>query len=108
MFVPKIPSMKVVDVARALAPDLEHELVGIRPGEKLHETMVTVDDGRLTLELEDRYIIEPALAFWSNSHLMGRNAKSVAEGFEYASNLNTDWLDADGLLGLMDGVAGGR
>ena len=104
-FVPKIPSMKVVDVARALAPDLKHEVVGIRPGEKLHETMVTQDDGRLTLELEDRYIIEPALTFWSNSHLADRNAKQVAEDFQYTSNLNSEWLDTDSLLGLIKGSA---
>jgi len=105
VFVPKIPSMKVVDVARALAPDLKHEVVGIRPGEKLHETMVTQDDGRLTLELEDRYIIEPALTFWSNSHLADRNAKQVAEDFQYTSNLNSEWLDTDSLLGLIKGSA---
>ncbi len=101
VFVPKIPSMKVADVARALAPDLKHEIVGIRPGEKLHETMVTQDDGRLTLELDDRYVIEPALAFWSNSHLVDRKAKPVSEGFEYSSNLNTEWLDAASLRDMV-------
>lgn len=101
IFVPKIPSMKVVDFARAIAPDLKHEIVGIRPGEKLHETMVTLDDARATLELEDRYVIEPSLAFWSNSHLAGRNAKSVPDGFEYASNRNVEWLDVAGLRALM-------
>ena len=102
IFVPKIPSMKVVDVARALAPDLEHDVVGIRPGEKMHETMVTVDDGRTTLALDDRYVIEPALTFWSNSHLADREAAPVADGFEYASNLNSEWLVGDGLLALLD------
>ncbi len=107
VFVPKIPSMKVVDVARALAPDLEHEFIGIRPGEKLHETMVTEDDGRLTLEIGDRYIIEPALAFWSNAHLAERDAKPVAEGFEYSSDRNSEWLDAASLLELTKENAGG-
>lgn len=101
IFVPKIPSMKVVDFAAAIAPDLPQEIVGIRPGEKLHETMITPDDARMTLELQDRYIIEPSFAFWSNVHLAGHNARSVADGFEYASNQNNEWLDADGLHRLM-------
>ena len=98
IFIPKIPSMKVIDVARALAPDLDHKIVGIRPGEKLHELMVTVDDARTTLELEDRYIIEPQFAFWSNAHLIGDGASAVDSGFEYASNINTDWLDRPALI----------
>jgi UDP-N-acetylglucosamine 4,6-dehydratase len=101
IFVPKIPSMKITDFARALAPDLEQEIVGIRPGEKLHETMVTPDDARTTLELADRYIIEPSFAFWSNAHLTGRDARPVDDGFEYASNRNTEWLDAAALHELM-------
>jgi UDP-N-acetylglucosamine 4,6-dehydratase len=101
LFVPKIPSMKVVDVARALAPDLPHEMIGIRPGEKLHELMITADDARSTLALEDRYIIEPTLSFWSNAHLIGNGAAAVPEGFEYASHINEDWLDTETLLDLM-------
>lgn len=101
IFVPRIPSMKVVDVARALAPDLPQEIIGIRPGEKLHETMVTVDDARTTLALDDRYIIEPSLAFWSNGHLTANGAVPVPEGFVYASDSNEEWLDAAGLHALM-------
>lgn len=101
IFVPKIPSMKVIDVARALAPGLNHEIVGIRPGEKLHETMVTADDSRTTLELPDRYIIEPSLSFWNNGHLTESGASPVPDGFEYSSDQNEEWLDGDGLLALM-------
>jgi UDP-N-acetylglucosamine 4,6-dehydratase len=101
IFVPKIPSMKIVDIARALAPDLEHDHIGIRPGEKLHEIMITVDDARSTLELPDRYIIEPVLAFWTNGHLAGSGASRVGEGFEYSSNRNKEWLDAASLRKLM-------
>ena len=101
IFVPKIPSMKVVDVARALAPDLPQEVIGIRPGEKLHEVMITADDARSTLSLADRYIIEPTLAFWSNSHLTGNGAEPVAEGFVYASDRNAEWLDEAGLQALL-------
>lgn len=101
IFVPKIPSMKVSDFAAAIAPDLPQEIVGIRPGEKLHETMITPDDARTTLELADRYIIEPSLAFWSNAHLADHDAQSVPDGFEYASDHNDEWLDADGMLQLV-------
>ncbi len=101
IFVPKIPSMKIVDVAKTLAPDLPQTVVGIRPGEKLHELMVTTDDARSTLELEDRYIIEPTLTFWSNAHLTGNGASLVAGDFEYASNINSEWLDGEHLLALI-------
>jgi len=93
IFVPKIPSMRVVDVARSLAPELPHKTVGVRPGEKLHELMITLDDARTTLAIEDRYIIEPAFAFWSNDQLIANGAQPVAPNFEYASNRNTEWLD---------------
>ena len=101
IFVPKIASMKVTDLATALAPELPHEIIGIRPGEKLHEQMITVDDARTTLSLSDRYIIEPSLAYWSNAHLVKSGADRVPENFEYASNLNDQWLDRDGLFALL-------
>ena len=101
IFVPKIPSMRVVDVALALAPGLPYEVVGVRPGEKLHELMITLDDARTTLEMEDRYIIEPAFAFWSNEHLVGNGAAQVAGDFEYASNRNDEWLDEPALMDMM-------
>lgn len=107
IFVPKIPSMKVIDVARTIAPDLEQRIVGIRPGEKLHELMITVDDARTTLDLGDRYIIEPTMNFWSNDHLTDNGAKAVPADFEYASNLNAEWLEAKSLIQMMrdSGVA---
>lgn len=107
IFVPKIPSMKIVDLASALAPGVKQEIVGIRPGEKLHEMMITSDDARTTLELSDRYVIEPALAFWTNKHLTTNGANPVVEDFEYASNTNTDWLDTEGLNALMRESTGG-
>ena len=102
IFVPKIPSMKVVDLARTIAPDLPHRNIGIRPGEKLHEVLITEDDARTTVELEDRrYIIEPAFAFWSHEHYEAVGAKPVEDGFRYASDTNTEWLDAGGLRRLL-------
>jgi len=93
IFIPRIPSMKMTDMAQYLAPDLEIREVGIRPGEKLHEQMITSDDGRQTIELEDRYIIKPQFSFWSEKNYQADHAKPVAEGFEYSSELNEEWLD---------------
>jgi UDP-N-acetylglucosamine 4,6-dehydratase len=101
IFVPKIPSMRIVDVARALAPSLSHRAVGIRPGEKLHEVMITEDDARATLELDDRYVICPPLLSWTSSHLSNFGARPVAEGFRYSSDRNEEWLNADGLTQIV-------
>jgi UDP-N-acetylglucosamine 4,6-dehydratase len=102
IFVPRIPSMKVADVADVLAPGIKHEIVGIRPGEKLHEVMVPEDDGRRTLKLKDRYVIEPAFAFWNRKKYETNGAECLADGFSYASNTNDEWLDARGLKELLD------
>jgi len=101
IFVPKIPSMRIVDVAQALAPSLPHKNIGIRPGEKLHEVMITEDDARVTVELDDRYVICPSLPNWTDAHLMKRGARQVAEGFRYSSDRNTEWLNADGLTQII-------
>jgi UDP-N-acetylglucosamine 4,6-dehydratase len=101
LFVPKIPSMRLIDLAHAVAPGLSHKIVGIRPGEKLHEVMVTEDDARMTLELDDRYVICPNLLDWSASHLEQLGARPVAEGFRYSSDLNNEWLDSTSLAALV-------
>jgi UDP-N-acetylglucosamine 4,6-dehydratase len=102
ILVPKIPSMTVTDLARAMAPEAEIRLVGIRPGEKLHETMVGADDSRQTLEMADRYIIEPSFVEYSRQAFgPGDGANPVAEGFAYASDSNDDWLTAEGLRTLL-------
>jgi UDP-N-acetylglucosamine 4,6-dehydratase len=101
IFVPKIPSMRIGDLAEALAPGLPHEIVGIRPGEKLHEVMITEDDARMTLELADRYVICPALSTWNDDHLVAAGAVPVDEGFRYSSDRNTEWLSAEGLSNLI-------
>lgn len=102
VFVPKLPSMRIVDLARAMAPELAHEVVGIRPGEKLHEVMIPLGDARNTLELADRYVIEPALPFWSRDTEALAEARPVAADFEYASHTNDRWLSGDELLALID------
>ena len=102
IFVPKIPTMKVVDVARCIAPDLPQENVGIRPGEKLHEIMITADDARSTIELDDRYVIEPAFAYWSRESYLKDGAGPVADGFVFASDTNSDWLDDGRFKALLE------
>jgi UDP-N-acetylglucosamine 4,6-dehydratase len=104
LFVPKIKSMSIVDLASAMAPGYPHKVVGIRPGEKLHEVMITEDDARFTIELEDRYVVQPALAWWSYKGY-GDIGKPVVENFRYASDSNTDWLDADALKTMLDNSA---
>lgn len=105
LFVPKIPSMKVTDLAKALAPDLPHKIIGIRPGEKLHETMVTQDDARLTLDLNDRYIIMPVYKSSSNLEDEYKDiSKHVAENFSYSSDTNDKWIDKNDLLDMVKEV----
>lgn len=102
IFIPKIPSMRMVDLARAMAPELKINVIGIRPGEKLHEVMITADDARSTLELDDRYIIEPQLAYWSRNRSAPAGSRPVVESFSYASDNNTEWLDDQGLKRLLE------
>ncbi|MGF1631594.1 MAG: UDP-N-acetylglucosamine 4,6-dehydratase (inverting) [Kiloniellaceae bacterium] len=101
IFVPKIPSMKITDLARQMAPDLPQRVVGIRPGEKIHEVLITEDDARSTYELSDRYMILPT--FWERMHKTFPNsgAKPVAPGFRFVSNVNEDWLDAERLAAMI-------
>jgi UDP-N-acetylglucosamine 4,6-dehydratase len=106
IFVPKIPSMKVTDLAHTIAPGLPHEVVGIRAGEKLHEVMITEDDARQTVELDDRYVICPTLSIWSDAHLTAAGARPVAEDFRYSSERNVEWLDGAGLMKLTAVAAG--
>src|SRR5690242_15068924 len=102
IFVPKIPSMRMTDLAHSLAPGLPLKTVGIRLGEKLHEVMVTEDDSRLTLELDDRYVIEPAFRWWQRDTYLARGAKPVRDGFRFSSDTNEDWLDEPRLLRLLE------
>lgn len=102
IFVPKIPSMRITDLAECMAPGVPHRFVGIRPGEKLHEVMIPEDDGRTTIELTDRYIIEPQFPWWSHEPHAENGARPVADGFRYSSDQNDEWLDADGMRKLLE------
>jgi len=102
IFVPKIPSMKMTEMAKAIAPNLGQEIIGIRPGEKLHEVMCPLDDSHLTLEFHDHFVIKPSITFsapidFTNNNLQEKG-KSVPQGFEYNSKENTLWLSHEELL----------
>ena len=101
IYVPKLPSMKITDMARCLAPDLPLRDIGIRPGEKLHEQMITKDDGRETVELEDRYIITPQFTFWDEDYYSKSDAKPVPEDFHYSSDTNDEWIDDETFKDLL-------
>jgi len=92
VFVPKIPSMNMMDLARAVAPEARVDIIGIRPGEKLHETLISEDEARTTVELPDMYVVQPASAMWFG-HAWEEQGKPLPDGFRYSSNNNTDWLD---------------
>lgn len=100
IFVPKIPSMNIMDLAKAIAPECETKIVGIRPGEKLHEAMIMEDDARHTLEYDTYYAILPELAWWKQEN--DKRGKVLSEGFAYTSDNNTEWLTIDELKQLVE------
>jgi UDP-N-acetylglucosamine 4,6-dehydratase/5-epimerase len=103
IFVPKIPSMKMTDLAEAMAPSAKIKVIGIRPGEKLHEVMISADDARQTIELADRYVIEPTFDEFARKALReAESATPVREDFYYASDNNDDWLSTEGLLAMLE------
>lgn len=106
IFIPKIPSMKMVDLAKSMAPHLGVKIIGIRPGEKMHEVMVPKDDSHLTLEFHDHYVIQPSIIFTQRNdftcNVLGERGTPVKYGFEYSSETNTQWLDAKGLMEMIN------
>ena len=106
IFVPKIPSAKITDVAKAIAPDTAIKIVGVRPGEKLHEIMCPADDARNTIEFDDHYVIAPSVIFFSGDILFTKNGageigKYVEPGFEYASRDNEYFLSVEQIKKLL-------
>ncbi len=99
LYIPKIPSMRLTDLAEAIAPGCRYRTIGIRPGEKLHEMMISRDDSRNLYEFGDRYIKLPDFPFWQVELHAG--ATAVPEGFEYSSDTNSQWLDVEGLKSLL-------
>jgi len=99
IFVPKIPSMKITDLAEAIAPGCQHKAVGIRPGEKLHEVMITEDDSYNTIEVKDFYLIKPPFSWWSSENWS--EGRPVPEGFRYSSDRNEWWLTKEELKKMV-------
>jgi UDP-N-acetylglucosamine 4,6-dehydratase len=107
IYVPKIPSMRVVDIALAMAPNLPMKVIGIRPGEKLHEVMCPSDDSHRTVEFDDHFVIMPTIKFTDSdvdylSNPLGEHGRAVAEGFEYSSDKNDIWLGVSDMLKLIE------
>jgi UDP-N-acetylglucosamine 4,6-dehydratase/5-epimerase len=103
IFVPKIPSVRIVDLANAMAPKLEHKVIGIRPGEKIHEVMCPADDSHLNLEFHDHYVIRPSIIFTERDHaytpnVINEQGTPVAQGFEYNSGRNARFLNIEEIL----------
>jgi UDP-N-acetylglucosamine 4,6-dehydratase len=103
IFVPKIPSMSIMDVAKVIAPECETQIIGIRPGEKLHEVLITADDAIHTAEFSSHYVIQPAAySGWDKAqYLKETRAKTVPENFQYSSDSNTEWMTGEMLKELL-------
>ena len=106
VLVPKIPSMKITDLAAAIAPGCEVVNVGIRPGEKLHESLLSEDEARNSVELDDSFVITPMHPWWSGQG--ETKGKRLPEGFRYSSDNNTDWLTIAQLRALVNEVPDSR
>lgn len=108
IFVPKIPSMSIVNLAKAIAPNMPHKIIGIRPGEKIHETMITRDDSHLTIEFSDHYVIQPSIQFIKKPNFyknpLGEIGKDVKHEFKYSSDINELWLDETELLKMVQSL----
>src|SRR5690606_13823516 len=101
IFIPKIPSMTITDLLEAMEPGARSRVIGIRPGEKLHEVMISSDDARYTVDMGDRYAIEPAFAEYTRVSFMEDGAKRVVDDFTYSSDNNTEWLDPEALKKMI-------
>ena len=99
IFVPKIPSMNIMDLVKAVAPTCEVKYIGIRPGEKIHEILISEDEARHTLELEDAFVIQPLYSWWQDSNWS--NGRPLPDGFRYSSDTNTWWLSVEELQSIL-------
>ncbi len=103
LYVKKIPSMRIMELAKAIAPKLDTHIIGIRPGEKVHEQMISAEDARHTLEFDDYYIIQPDLLWWKNS-VKDLGGKAVPHDFSYNSGTNTQWLSVEDMQKLIENL----
>ena len=106
IYVKKIPSMTITDIAKAVSPDAVHEIIGIRPGEKLHEQMISPEDAYYTYEYPEHYKVLPAIHDWCDDVMRIKDGKKVAEGFSYSSENNKEWMGVDALQTWIDQNSG--
>jgi UDP-N-acetylglucosamine 4,6-dehydratase len=104
VFIPKLPSMRITDLAEVLAPGCEVRMIGIRPGEKIHETLISEDETRQTLDVGDMYVIQPMFPWWESERWSG--GTPLPEGFRYSSDVNDRWLAGPELLRMIEDSAG--
>tara|TARA_B110000483_G_scaffold226971_1_gene288270 strand:- start:484 stop:975 length:492 start_codon:yes stop_codon:yes gene_type:complete len=102
IYVKKIPSMKLIDIANTIAPKAKHKIIGVRPGEKLHEQMISSDDANSTYEYTNYYKILPQINEWANDNLRIKDGKKVPEGFIYSSDNNSEWMTKSDLKKWID------
>ncbi len=100
VFVPKIPSMTILDLAKSIAPEASVNVIGIRPGEKLHEVLISEDEARTTVELEDMYVVQPAEALWFGRD-WEKQGRQITDDFRYASHTNTEWLSVEQIQDII-------
>jgi UDP-N-acetylglucosamine 4,6-dehydratase len=100
VFVPKIPSTRIIDLARVIAPHSECEVIGIRPGEKLHEVLIHEDEARTAVELDDMFVVQPTIELWFGREWQ-KIGRPLPDGFRYASDTNPDWLTFDQIRELV-------
>lgn len=106
LFVPKIPSMNIMDLAKAIAPECRINIVGIRPGEKLHEYMISEEDSRNTVEFNDHFVIQPEYSWWKANDFIKKNGgQKVQEGFSYNSRDNIEWLSEEELMSMVKEIS---
>ena len=100
IFLPKIPSMKIIDLTRAIAPECEIDIIGIRPGEKIHEVLITEEEGRHTIDYDSMYVVLPNYYWWNRQNY--KTGTKLPEGFTYVSNTNDQWLSVKDLKGIIE------
>jgi len=99
IFIPKLPSMKITDLAKAICPNCKLEIIGIRPGEKINEVLISKDEARRTIDMGNFFVIQPNFPFWKTKNWKGA---SLPEGYEYRSDTNLDWITVDEMLQIIE------
>jgi UDP-N-acetylglucosamine 4,6-dehydratase len=95
--------MSIIDLAKAIAPQAKVNVIGIRPGEKLHEVLISEDEARTTVDMDDMYVVQPAEALWFG-HAWEKQGRLITEEFRYASNTNTSWLGLDQINSIISPI----